>query len=139
GLNRRRVESLEATADVQRFQAEAAYLLLTANLVVAAITEASLRGQIEATEQIIAINEKMLETIRHQFDTGFVNRNDVALQEAALAQARATLPPLRKALAQHRDLIAALAGTFPTERPPETFRLPPFPFPSAPPFPFPTP
>src|SRR5690349_11040274 len=78
GLNRRTVESLEALANVQRFQAEAAYLSLTANLVVAVITEASLRGQIEATEQIIAINEKMLETIRRQFDTGFANRNDLA-------------------------------------------------------------
>ena len=123
GLNRRTVESLEALADVQHFQAEAAYLSLAANLVVAVITEASLRGQIEATEQIIAINEKMLETIRRQFDTGFANRNDLALQEAALAQARATLPPLRKALAQARDLIAVLAGTFPTEGPRETFRL----------------
>ena len=123
GLNRRTVESLEALADVQRFQAEAAYLSLTANLVVAAIAEASLRGQIEATEQIIAINEKMLETIRRQFDTGFANRNDLALQEAAVAQAKATLPPLRKALAQVRDLIAALAGAFPTEGPGETFTL----------------
>ena len=113
GLNRRTVESLEALADVQRFQVEAAYLSLTANLVVAVITEASLRGQIDATEQIIAINKKMLDIIRRQFDTGFANRNDVALQEAALAQAKATLPPLRKALAQQRDLIAALAGTFP--------------------------
>ena len=33
------------------------------------------------------------------------------------------MPPLRKALAQARDLIAALAGTFPTEGPRETFRL----------------
>jgi NodT family efflux transporter outer membrane factor (OMF) lipoprotein len=131
GLNRRTVESLEAAADVQRFQAEAAYLSLTANLVVAVITEASLRGQIEATEQIIAINEKMLETIRRQFDTGFANRNDVALQEAALAQARATLPPLRKALAQIRDLVAALAGTFPAEEPRETFRLAELHLPSA--------
>jgi NodT family efflux transporter outer membrane factor (OMF) lipoprotein len=123
GLNRRTVESLEAMADVQHFQAEAAYLSLTSNLVVAAITEASLSGQIEATEQIITINEKMLETIRRQFDTGFANRNDVALQEAALAQARTILPPLRKALAQQRDLIAALAGTFPSEGPRQTFRL----------------
>jgi NodT family efflux transporter outer membrane factor (OMF) lipoprotein len=123
GLNRRTVESLEALADVQRFQAEAAYLSLTANLVVAVITEASLRGQIEATEQIIALNEKMLETIRRQFETGFANRNDFALQEAAVAQAKATLPPLRKALAQVRDLIAALAGSFPTEGPRETFTL----------------
>jgi NodT family efflux transporter outer membrane factor (OMF) lipoprotein len=131
GLNRRTVESLEALADVQHFQAEAAYLSLTANLVVAVITEASFRGQIEATEQIIGINEKMLETIRRQFDTGFANRNDVALQEAALAQARATLPPLRKALSQQLDLIAALLGTFPSEAPRETFRLADLRLPSA--------
>src|SRR5262249_31374578 len=131
GLNRRTVESLEALSDVQHFQVEAAYLSLTANLVVAVITEASLRGQIEATEQIIAINEKMLETIRRQFETGFANRNDLALHEAALAQVRATLPPLRKALAQTRDLIAALAGTFPTEGPRETFRLAELHLPSA--------
>jgi NodT family efflux transporter outer membrane factor (OMF) lipoprotein len=123
GLNRRTVESLDALADVQRFQAEAAYLSLTANLAVAAITEASLRGQIEATEQMISINKKMLDILRHQFETGFVGRNDVALQEAALAQVEATLPPLRKALAQQRDLIAALAGTYPSEGPPESFAL----------------
>jgi NodT family efflux transporter outer membrane factor (OMF) lipoprotein len=123
GLNRRTVESLEALADVQRFQAEAAYLSLTANLVVTVITEASLRGQIDATEQMISINKKMLAIIRQQFETGFANRNDLALQEAALAQVEATLPPLRKALAQQRDLIAALAGTFPSEGPRETFRL----------------
>ena len=70
GLNRRTVESLEALADVQRFQVEAAYLSLTANLVVAAITEASLRGQIDATVQIIAINTKMRDTLQRQLDAG---------------------------------------------------------------------
>ena len=108
---------------MQRFQVEAAYLSLTANLVVAVVTEASLRGQIAATENIIAINTKMLDILRRQFNTGFVGRNDVALQEAALAQAKAMLPPLRKALAQQRDLIAALVGTYPSEGPRETFTL----------------
>ncbi len=123
GLNRRTVESLEALADVQRFQVEAAYLSLTANLTVAAITEASLRGQIDATMQIIAINTKMRDTLQRQLDAGYANRSDLAAQQAALAQANATLPPLRKALAQQHDLIAALAGGFPSEGPRETFRL----------------
>ena len=123
GLNRRTVESLEALADVQHFQAEAAYLSLTANLVVAVIAEASLRSQIDATEQVIAVNSKMLGILRHQFDVGFANRSDVAAQEAALAQAKATLPPLRKAIAQQRNLIAALVGTYPSEGPREMFRI----------------
>jgi NodT family efflux transporter outer membrane factor (OMF) lipoprotein len=123
GLNRRTVEALEALADTQRFQVEAAYLALTANIAVAAITEASLRGQIEAVNQIIGINSAMVDTMRRRLDAGYGNRSDVATQEAALAQAKALLPPLRKALAQQRDLLAALAGAYASEGPPETFRL----------------
>ena len=123
GLNRRTVELLEALADVQRFQVEAAYLSLTANLVVAAVTEASLRGQIDATEEIIAVNTKMRDTLRRQLDAGYANRSDLAAQEAALAQAEATLPPLRKALEQQRDLIAALAGAYTSQSPASAFRL----------------
>jgi outer membrane protein TolC len=58
-----------------------------------------------------------------QLKEGYANRNDVALQEAALAQVKATLPPLRKALAQQRDLLTALVGTFPSDEPLETFKL----------------
>jgi NodT family efflux transporter outer membrane factor (OMF) lipoprotein len=123
GLNRRTVESLQALADTQRFQVEAAYLALTANIAVAAINEASLRGQIDATNQLISINTKMLDILKRQFNTGYANRNDVALQEASLAQVLATLPPLRKALQQNRDQISALAGVYTSQEPHETFRL----------------
>src|SRR5262252_2494560 len=123
GLNRRAVESLQALADNQRFQVEAAYLALTANVTVAAITEAALRGQIDATNELISLNRKMLDILRKQLDTGYANRSDVAAQEAQLAQVEATLPPLRKALEVQRDLLAALSGGYPSEGPPETFRL----------------
>jgi NodT family efflux transporter outer membrane factor (OMF) lipoprotein len=117
------VESLQALADVQRFEVEAAYLALTSNVVVAAITEASLRGQIEATDRLIAINGKMLDIFQRRLDKGAGNASDVAVQAAALAQAKATLPPLRKALAQQHDLLAALSGAYTSEGPSETFRL----------------
>ena len=123
GLNRRTVESLQALSDTQRFQVEAAYLALTASVVVAAINEASLRGQIEATEELIKINTKMLDILKKQLQTGYASRNDVALQEAALAQVVATLPPLRKALQQQRDALAALLGVYPSQEPRETFKL----------------
>ena len=87
GLNRRAVVLLQALADVQRFEVEVAYLALTSNVVVAAITEASLRGQIEATDRLIAINGKMLDIFQRRLDTGYGNANsDVAVQAAALAQ-----------------------------------------------------
>ena len=123
GANRRSVEALQGTADFQRFEVEAAYLTLISNVVVAAIQEASLRGQIEATERLIAANEKMLGLVRQKFDAGAINRGDVAVQEAQLAQTRALLPPLRKALAVQRDLLTALAGRFPSQEPRETFKL----------------
>ena len=123
GLNRRTVESLQALADSQRFQVEAAYLTLVSNVVLAAVQEASLRGQIEATEDLIRINSKMLEILRNQLKTGYENLIDVAAQEAALAQVLATLPPLRKALQQNRDLLSALLGRLPSQEPSQTFRL----------------
>ena len=81
-----RSNRFEAQADTQRFQVEAAYLSLTSNVAVAAITEASLRGQIDAANELISINTKMLDILRRQLNTGYASRNDVALQEAALAQ-----------------------------------------------------
>ena len=86
GGNRRAVESAQALADSQQFLVEAAYLTLTSNVVVAAIQEASLRGQIEATNQLIDIDSKMLNILRKRFTEGYANRIDVAAQEAALAQ-----------------------------------------------------
>jgi len=89
----------------------------------AAIQEASVRAQIEATRQIIAADEKSLQILRDQFRLGFAMRIDVAAQETALAQAKATLPPLQKQFEQTRDLIRALVGNLPNQDVPETFEL----------------
>lgn len=123
GGNRRAVESLEAQAEVQRFQLEAATLTLTSNLVAAAVQEASLRAQIAATGEMIAIGRKSLDLLRKQLAAGAVTGLDVAAQEAALAQIEQALPPLKKALEQNRNLLQALAGGFPGDRAEETFEL----------------
>ena len=123
GLNRRTVESLEAQAQGQRFQLEATYVTLTTNVVAAAIQEASLRGQIAATNDIIAIETQLLDLFRRQLALGQIAEADVAAQEAALAQAEASLPPLQKQLAIERDLLTALLGRFPNEEPSATFEL----------------
>jgi len=123
GGTRRQVESLEATAENQRFELEAAYLTLTSNVVAAAVQEASLRGQIAATEEIIKIQTDSLDILRKQLQLGQVAEADVAAVEATLAQAEATLPPLQKQLAVQRDLLTALLGRFPSQEPSETFEL----------------
>jgi NodT family efflux transporter outer membrane factor (OMF) lipoprotein len=123
GANRRQVESLAAQRDAQRFALEATYVTLASNVVAAAIQEASLRAQIEATQQIIAADEKSLQILRDQFQLGFAMRIDLAAQETALAQAKATLPPLQKQFEQTRDLIRVLVGNLPNQEVPETFEL----------------
>ena len=123
GGTRRTVEGLLAQQEAQRFQLEAAYLTLTSGLVAAALGEAGLREQIAATKEIVRVQRESLDILRKQFALGQVAGQDVAAQEAALAQAEATLPPLEKQLAQQRDLIAVLTGRVPSDQPTARFAL----------------
>ena len=123
GLNRRNVESLQAQAESQRFALEMTYITLTANVVTAAIQEASLRGQVKAAEREIEEAKKMLAILKKQLAVGYAGGLDVAAQEAQVAAVAATLPPLVKALAVQRDLVHVLAGKFPSESITETFEL----------------
>jgi NodT family efflux transporter outer membrane factor (OMF) lipoprotein len=123
GGNRRQIESLDALAEAQCFQLEGAYLSLASNVVAAAILEASLRAQIDATERIIAAQQNTLGILQGQSNLGAIPGGDVATQQAALAQAQATLPPLQKALAQQRNLLATLTGRLPNQDIAAQFRL----------------
>lgn len=123
GATRRTVKSLQAQADNQRFQLEATYLALTANIVVAAVQEAALRGQIAVTYKLINIATNSLHLLRDQFKLGAISEVDILAQEAALAQIEQTLPPLQRQLAQQRHLLSALTGGLPSQEPPEKFEL----------------
>jgi len=123
GGTRRQVENLVAQAQAQRFQLEATYLTLTSNLVNASINEASLRGQILATRQIIDAETQLLDVLQKQYDLGQIAEVDVLAQKTALAQARGTLPPLQKQLDQQRDALATLIGAPPDQAIPESFAL----------------
>jgi NodT family efflux transporter outer membrane factor (OMF) lipoprotein len=123
GLNRRTVEGLKAQQEQARFALAAAHITLSSNVAAIAIQEASLRAQIAATNELITINTNMLEILRSQYAKGYASELDVAAQESQLAQVAATLPPLLKQLAQQRDLLAVLAGGFPSTDLPEKFEL----------------
>jgi len=123
GGTRRAIEQYGALEDFQRFQLEAAYLTLTSNVVTAAITEASLRGQIAMTQQIVGYEEKQLDVLQQQLDLGAIDRSAVLSQRTAVEQVRATLPGLEKQLSQTRHQISVLLGKFPNEPPGATFEL----------------
>jgi NodT family efflux transporter outer membrane factor (OMF) lipoprotein len=123
GGNIRAVEGLDAVTEQQLFQLEAAYLTLTSNVVTAAIQEASLRGQIAATQRIIAIEKHVLEILKRQLSFGQAAQADVLAQDAALAQVEELLPPLEKQLAQQRNLLTALAGQYAADEIAQKFDL----------------
>jgi NodT family efflux transporter outer membrane factor (OMF) lipoprotein len=123
GANRRAVESLAAQAEASRFQLDATYLTLTANVVTAAIQEASLRAQIAGTERVIALERESLAVLRRELELGAIAEADVYAQDAALAQLEATLPPLNKQLHQTRDQLAVLTGRLPADFTPARFTL----------------
>ncbi len=115
GGTRRTVEGAKAQAEMQRFQLEANNLTLSSNVVVAAITEASLRGQRAATLAIIDMQKDILQKFIRQQQLGQASLADVDAQKAALAATEATLPPIDKQLAVQRNLLLTLAGRYPAD------------------------
>jgi NodT family efflux transporter outer membrane factor (OMF) lipoprotein len=120
---RRQMEALQATAENQAFLREGVYLTLTSNIALAAIQEASLRGQIAATRRLIALQTQLLDILRRQNAQGQIALPDVLVQETSLAQVRLLLPPLEKQLEQQRHLLATLTGRFPGDGVVATFNL----------------
>jgi NodT family efflux transporter outer membrane factor (OMF) lipoprotein len=123
GGTRRAVELAKAQADSSRFQLEATYLTLSSNVVVTAVQEASLRGQISATQRLLELQHQLSDKVRRQRLLGTASELEVLAQESAEAQTAQTLPPLQKQLGQARDALTALLGRLPSEEPAETFRL----------------
>ena len=60
GGTRRELEALRAEVDHQRYELEAARLMLAGNVVTTAIREASLREQIAQSEEIVALQARQL-------------------------------------------------------------------------------
>jgi NodT family efflux transporter outer membrane factor (OMF) lipoprotein len=115
GGERRAVEALQAQSDYQRYALEASYLTLTSNIVTTAISEASVRAQIAATEEIAKAQQTQLDIIQRRITAGGASRTDLAQQQATLSGTLATLPPLRSQLAQLRNTLANYTGEVPSE------------------------
>jgi NodT family efflux transporter outer membrane factor (OMF) lipoprotein len=115
GGTRRTLEGAQAVIDYQRFQVEATYLTLSANVVTTAIQEASLRAQLQATREVLDALTKQQNVIEKQFEYGAIPRTTVLSQRNQVAQINATIAPLEKALAAAQHQLSVLAGKLPGE------------------------
>ena len=113
GKTMRTVEADLSVAERQRFQLEATYLALTANVVATAIADASYAAQIRVTRELVASYQTELDLLEKRFELGAVSQADVLSQRALLAQAQGMLPPLEKARAATRNQLMAYLGRFP--------------------------
>ncbi len=123
GANRRQVESLEAQAEMQRYQWRATEVTLASNIVTTAIHEASLNAQVRETRAMVAIEQQTLSLFESRFKAGALSLSDVQAQRSTLAQLQATLPDLDRQLSQTRHQLAAYLGRFPANAELPSFEL----------------
>lgn len=120
---RRGIEAQEAGRDAQREALQATYQTLAANVVTAAVLEASLRAQIDATHELVASAQHEVDLDRKDFELGGAARSDVLSAESNLASVQATLPPLQQQLAAARTQLAVYIGKAPSEYDTASFDL----------------
>jgi NodT family efflux transporter outer membrane factor (OMF) lipoprotein len=115
GGTRRTLEGLQAQVDFQRYELQATYLTLASNVVTAAISEAALRAQIAATQEMISAEAEQVKLVKQQVALGAAAYADVLSAQSQLALTRATLPPLEQRVSQTRHALATLTGQFPAD------------------------
>ena len=123
GGTRRQIEAAGAQLEMQVFQCEGVYLTLTSKIVLAAIEEARLRGQIAETQRIIDLQNELLGSLQRQQEHGQISSEGVIVQQSSVAQSRLLLAPLQKQLDQQRHQLAFLTGRFPSEGVLAKFRI----------------
>jgi len=119
GANRRLVESATASAELAAWQRDATWLSLTGNVVTAALQIAGIAAQIDATQQLLQVQQQELDMQRRSESLGAVDGTTVLAQASALASTAALLPPLRLQLEQTRHWLSVLTGRYPQDPWPE--------------------
>jgi NodT family efflux transporter outer membrane factor (OMF) lipoprotein len=123
GVGRSRAAEAEALAEAAGWEADAAALSLSANVALEAVRIAGLNAQIEAAEQVIDDDRKLVELARRAEALGGLSRSGRVEIEAQLASDEARMPDLSRQRDQARRRLALLAGKSPTEWAPPDFRL----------------
>jgi NodT family efflux transporter outer membrane factor (OMF) lipoprotein len=113
GANSRMLEGLQAQAQNQAEELQAARLALAGNVVTAAIRQAALHAQIGSTEQMLQLQRQQLAIMVQQLAAGGIAERDLKNQRALVAQSEAALPGLQQQMAQVSHQLAVYLGQAP--------------------------
>jgi NodT family efflux transporter outer membrane factor (OMF) lipoprotein len=115
GGTRRQIEAKTASADVQRYQLDAAYQTLTGNIVTQAVQVAALRAQLQAVRDILDLDRQNLDLVRTERRAGSVPDTDVVSVQSQLATDETLLPGPEQQLDMAGHALAVLLGRAPGE------------------------
>ncbi|MDE1942721.1 MAG: efflux transporter outer membrane subunit [Betaproteobacteria bacterium] len=113
GGGQRRVERQQALTDYQQQELGALYVALTGNVVSQSIELAAVQSQIDAAQEVVRTDEKLLAMTRAAQDAGAATRMDVLNAQSRLAADRAKLPELKQRYSQSTHMLAVLVGQSP--------------------------
>jgi NodT family efflux transporter outer membrane factor (OMF) lipoprotein len=119
----RSIEQQQAQAEASHQQLNAAFLSVSGQAVMQAITIASLRAQIATVETILDQDRDNLRLVRTAFEAGSVARIDVVSAESQIASDSALLPPLRQELAKAHHALSLVLGRTPEKELPADLDL----------------
>ncbi|AMP00034.1 efflux transporter, outer membrane factor (OMF) lipo, NodT family protein [Collimonas arenae] len=115
GANSRMLEGLQAQVDMQAEELRAAQLTLAANVVTAAIRQATLQAQITQTTQMLDLQHQQLTIMEQRLAAGGIAERDVKNQRTLVAQSAASLPSLQQQLQQVGHQLAVYLGKAPAQ------------------------
>lgn len=113
GGERRTVEALNAQAEYQRQAMGAAQLLLTGNIVNAAISRAGYAADVETLADIVALDSAQRDVLTAEAKAGHGAVSAVLLAEQQLGADQASLAQARQRLAASEGLLRTLMGREP--------------------------
>ena len=119
----RSIEQRQAQAEASHQQLDAAFLSVSGQAVMQAITIASLRAQIATVETILDQDRDNLRLVRSAFEAGSVARIDVVSAESQIASDSALLPPLHQELAKAHHALSLVLGRTPEKELPADLDL----------------
>ncbi len=115
GGQRRAVEGLSAQVDQQRALTLGTYMMLSGNIVNTCVAIAAYHDEIEAVEEMIALEKDQIAIAEKQYQSGLTLYGAVLALRTQQAALEASLPPLRQRLSQAEHLLATLEGKLPAE------------------------
>jgi NodT family efflux transporter outer membrane factor (OMF) lipoprotein len=123
GGTRRQIERSAALAEYQADQLDGAYMTLTGDAVTEALEIAALRAELDAVEDILAIDRQNAELVSTEGRVGEAPESDLVIARGEVAADETLKPALEQQLSVARHALAVLTGRAPGDFSPPDFDI----------------